>query len=213
MDRLKKAPRWILALFIEEAFTAWTWPIVVTAFGTLIGLFNDIPVYYLFVGAVIILSMASSVMLNITRWRAETRVEGKLVFDAPRLQLFVDDDGRVNGMQIGVQLRNRADFPLYLTTESIETLVVDNATGNKNYPPKLPNRNNGFSVGAGSLGWYDDPKISLTPTSVGGFTAKLRCTVRYGKKTTGTHVLNIDKRADVFVNQSRISGDPVWYNV
>jgi hypothetical protein len=160
---------------IGDASTiAWLWALSAGATAAVIGVLQHVPLFYLFVGTVVVFSAAATGLLRFDEWRSRLRVEHKLGFAGVRV-LKTLSDGVVKTICIGFTLESKADFPIEFEVVSLYTDVENRC------PPKKPYQMARFTVPPSGMAWFDDFAIALdnAPRSV-TVEATLRFAVRYG---------------------------------
>ena len=102
---LSRIIRILVHLFAGEFISTWVLPIVVTLGGIVIGVIKQVPLFYLYVGAVVLFAALSTGLLRFSEWRYSNRVSDKLVLDGVRVIPKMDETGCTIGIHLGVSVR------------------------------------------------------------------------------------------------------------
>ena len=78
---------------VEAGVSQVATPILVTAGGVVIGIQQNIPLFYLYVGAFALFAAVSSGLLRFNEWKNRNRIADKLVFHGVRVNPKLDEVG------------------------------------------------------------------------------------------------------------------------
>ncbi|MEX2616976.1 MAG: hypothetical protein WD767_12850 [Alphaproteobacteria bacterium] len=140
---------------VVEAIRSWLWPPLAAGVSVVIGFAQDIPWFYIAVGACVIFSAVATGLLRFDEWRFRQTVKNKLNFASLRVTTKLNLDGSVESVGLGFILNNSALFPVEFAVKSLQTQLADR------FPPKREYDTKRFIVAANGNAWFDDFHIEM----------------------------------------------------
>ena len=155
---------------VSGAIRVWLWPPLATGIAVVIGGFQQVPWFYVFVGATVIFAAVSSGLLRFDEWRDRRRVDGKLAF----VSVVVGRDIKGRGLIVGSRFQNSATF-------SVEFEVTEMRTKLGNKVPALEHKATKVTLPPAGVGWCNDNPIELAdPPRPGTIEGSIEFRVNYG---------------------------------
>lgn len=155
---------------VSGAIRVWLWPPLATGAGVVIGWLEQMPWFYVFIGATVIFAAVSSGLLRFDEWRDRRRVDGKFGFTS----VIFGRNIKGRGLILGLQFNNSAAFSLEFEVTEVRTRLGDKV-------PALEHKAIKLAVPATGIGWYNDNPIELDnpphPGTVEGF---IEFRIKYG---------------------------------
>lgn len=160
-----------------EATRTWILPFAIPAVGAVMGWFQDIPLFYLYVSVVVMFASACTGLARFSEWRYENRVEDKLIFHNIRVTIERNANGKVGFIKLGFIVHNSAKFPIQFRVEKLNSQFMED------FPPKKEIKRDGLTVAPGNVGWFDDEAIVPTTLLTIGQYAKgsIQFCLKYGR--------------------------------
>ena len=187
-NRLQRFSGGIALFLVGEFLQTWIWPLAVTAGGVVIGMSQDVPLFYLYIAAVFLFSVSATGVLRFSEWRYRNSAADKLNFHSVRIDKALAPNGAVVALRIGTMFRNSALFPVAYELVAIET-KLDNL-----YPPKQPYAKTAYTIPANGAGWFDDHYIRVPQKQRGSVEGELKLELNYGREGKPNNTLNIHKK-------------------
>ena len=155
---------------VGGAIRVWLWPPLAAGAGVVIGRLEQVPWFYVFIGATVIFAAVSSGLLRFDEWRDRRRVDGKLAFGSAN----VGRDIKGGGFFVGIRLHSSAAFPLEFEVTEVRTRLGDKI-------PALEHKARKITLPAAGNGWWNDNAIELTsPPRPGTIEGAIEFRVNYG---------------------------------
>ena len=155
---------------VSGAIRVWLWTPLATGAGVVIGWLEQMPWFYVFIGATVIFAAVSSGLLRFDEWRDRRRVDGKFGFTS----VIFGRNIKGRGLILGLQFNNSAAFSLEFEVTEVRTRLGDKV-------PALEHKAIKLTVPATGIGWYNDNPIELDnpphPGTVEGF---IEFRIKYG---------------------------------
>lgn len=191
---LSRIIRFLVHLFAGEFISTWVLPIVVTLGGIVIGVIKQVPLFYLYVGAFVLLAALSTGLLRFSEWRYSNRVSDKLIFGGVRVIPKMDETGCTTGIHLGVSVSNIALFPISFKVAEAFTKF------DGHYPLKTEQIHNSISIPSQGSGFFDDNEIAISKKGFGAYKGVINCKLVFGKKDKLDHVLYISQSVMISFN-------------
>lgn len=200
----RRALQWIASWAVGEFLARWLWVPAITAGGVVIGWLENYPLFYLYIGAVILFAASSVAVLRFSEWRYRSRVADKLVFHSVRVGVSPVDSIYKDHARLGVLLQNMADFPL-----QVERVKFNTSLGNR-YPPKREYEINQLEIPPHGFGFLDDHLIEINDILDCNMEGKIEYLVRYGRGLSRRHELMQTKKVFVGFNEDGVAPIVEW---
>lgn len=201
---VRRILQWVAGWAVGEFLVRWLWVPAITAGGVVIGWLQDYPLFYLYIGAVILFAAASVAVLRFSEWRYRSRVADKLVFSNVRVGVHPMDTPFKIHVRLGILLQNVADFPI-----RVERVTFNTSFGNK-YPPKKEYDVSEIEIPPHGLGFLDDHLIEINDTLSGMIEGKIEYLVKYGRGLSRRHELKQTKKICVGFNDDGTAPIVEW---
>lgn len=177
---------------VGGAIRVWLWPPLATGAGVVIGRLEQVPWFYVFIGATVIFAAVSSGLLRFSEWRFRQNVKDKLNFQFVRFGKHLTSSGTVDKIYLGFRLINSAIFPIEFEIKSLTTDVMGK------FPPKKSYALNTITIPARGYGWFDDHFIEIDDPPVDqSVEGNIEFSVRYGR--AGRLNYDLHKKLQVFI--------------
>ncbi len=98
------AAGWLAGEFVST----WVWAPAITAVGVMIGLLQELTLFYLYIAAVFLFAAASTGLLRFSEWRYRNSVANKLAFHSVNIGKGVNKKGEVIAIRLA--------YPVYTHT-------------------------------------------------------------------------------------------------
>jgi hypothetical protein len=144
--------------FLWEVMRSWLVPILVPLVTAALGYAQNLPLMYIFIGAVSAFAFITHGLVKVTEWRFIRTPEHKLDFIeiAGGFDFDKNDAKKVTGVYLGVRLKTNAAFPIEVNLISLNTEL-----GNRVPAKKGPGIKN-LTVGIGGFCFFNDGAIDLS---------------------------------------------------
>lgn len=174
-------------------------PAVLAMLTALSGYLGNVPTMWIIFAATGVFAFTAHGLLRGSEFSHRMRVDGKLDFVNPQLTLECDwgDDGkpiRVARINLGIQLINRAYFPLKYTIKSLNSVVEGRAAVSE----AIENKN--MTIAASTVSATVPDRISIADLNKLDLKGRLDFEVHYGRFTAGPYVIKRRLEVDVFVS-------------
>ena len=100
---------------------------------------------------------ALTLIFQVYSWWPQHSAEHKIVFDGVLAPKVLADNGTVKGLQLGINFKNLAEFPIEYRVTKMETQFMGL------YPPKKPYRTKGGIIPPLGIRHFTDNSIELPP--------------------------------------------------
>ncbi len=189
--------------FIQGAVSTWLWPIVLTVGSAALLWLQGLPLGYLAVGTLFAFMCSIWIVLGVSRWNYSRNPEDKVAFDGLYIAADKTGDGKnLDTVQIGLRLKNNAEFPISYRVETIRTTADKTLSAQKN----LINMGSVIESGTNSL-FRDGPIALKIPKSA--LDASLEVDILYGR--LGNEKYKISKNMDITINYDSKSGQVTYH--
>ncbi|MEQ8584499.1 MAG: hypothetical protein RLO01_04160 [Thalassobaculaceae bacterium] len=186
-----------------EAIRSWIWPPLFAAAVAVIGWFENLPWFYIFVGSSLGFAGLATGLLRIDEWIRRNRAENKLLFENIRVLGILDQENdKTSAIRFGFQLLNKAVFPI-----ECKVIKVDSSLAGE-YPPKKTFQKTVYDVSEGMSFFFDDYNIDLSKQiNDKELEGSISFIVRYGRKGRRVHELSKKFKIVVgFSSEGKLSG-------
>ena len=171
----KRIFRWLAGWVAGEALRIWPAPVFGTGAAVVIGWLQELPLFYIYLGAVVSFAAISTGMLQFSQWRYRNRVEDKLVFSTMRFSRRILEDDKVKNLRFGIVLSNKALFPIQYEVRKMLTSVGDDR------PPKKEYKKNIYTIPIDGTGYFDDFDIPINRTIDASEEGLIEYEIAYGR--------------------------------
>ena len=189
----------------------WLWPIVMGLLTTISNVAASVPLPYLIAFGCFAAACTAHLLVKVDEWRVRTDPRGKLRFQSPYNKVIVnsrDNTFYIDYVQIGMNLKNFASFPMYYTVDFIHTYFMDRIASRKTY------LNRKVEVQPDELSWFHDSQITVDiPIDRKMTTAGLHFRISYWHSPRKKFVLERKMEMNVHLGGDRtpvIFEDPVF---
>ena len=177
-----------------EAVQAWGLPSLSVPATIVLGYFQNIPWFYIYLSAGFVFAVIATGLLRFDEWRFRVTAKDKLAFHDLRVFRTLANDGSVFAIRLGFRLRNIATFPIQFEVQEMNTEFM-----NSLYPPKKTYEKKKIFIPVNGLGWFDDYDIGLANIekknkTIGGY---IHARLKYGRPENLNQELEFKKK--VFV--------------
>ena len=114
------------------AIQQWLVPAIVTAAGLLVGLRTGIPVFYVYVGSVLVFAQCFTGLSSFTDWKQRTTSRHKLAYKSSRVLSHLTPENECDGYILRLMVDNLATFPVEFKVKHLHTQIE----GRVPVPPK-----------------------------------------------------------------------------
>ncbi len=153
----------------------------------MIGLLQELTLFYLYIAAVFLFAAASTGLLRFSEWRYRNSVANKLAFHSVNIGKGVNKKGEVIAIRIGVQLNSSALFPISFIGSDIMTEF------DGHYPQKKGYDRKEFTIPPGGSSRFDDGFMKIPVKTHGTYGGKIQCTIKFGKRGALNNELKLEK--------------------
>lgn len=173
---MRNLPKTLLRALTVRAFVegAWWFLSTTTVAAVVIASLTDVPLFYAYVGTVVVAAQAVGLANSFSQRRIATQVEHKLVTGG-RLYLHPAGEGAVDGVGVGVTLQNLAEFPLQYEVTDLSTQIGTQV------PDDRVHRFASVVMEPGANRLCDDNPVMFVPPAGSTHEARLSAVVRYDR--------------------------------
>ncbi len=175
----------VVSLASKHILITYILPFIAPAGAFIFGYAQSLPLMYIWVGAFASFGFFTWGLWNFDNWRTIRSVESKIVFG----KILLANGTGSNGVCIGFDLLNRANFSIEFKVEKISTKIKTTVPSSNRYEKR------NFIVPAGGFGYFYDFPIDLRDDErvdlVEGF---LESSILYGRSGSLSHKINIKKK-------------------
>lgn len=173
-------------------------PALVAVVTAMIGLWQDVNLFYLVVGTIIAFAGMSVGLVNFTVWREQRRVDGKIQF----LTLLVKKVPDENKFNIGFRIHNKATFPITCSIIEITTRIRNTIPEVTAQVPVMRHVPAGYNMDFyDGIIEYDPPKTGSV-----GVGASIVAQLRYGRHKRLDCNINIHKELGIGFANGEVQG-------
>ncbi len=182
---LKKCIQKCCSLVSGYVITTWLAPAILPALIAVIGVVQNIPLFYILVAVSIAFGGVSTGLLRFSEWRYRNRVQDKLVFQSVMVNPKLDEKSHIVGVSFRINVTNTASFPVeFKVTEAFSKF-------NGKHPYKYEQLDETVLLSPDGTGFYDDGEISTGYLSFGNHIGEVKCRIVYGREGRLNYELNL----------------------
>ena len=199
----------MVATATNSAVKLWVWPSIAPLVGTVIGWYEGVSFFYLWVGGVLAAAGGAGFLVWLEQWKGLNRVENKLSITKIRT-LPIGKPGDLRGIRLGVQLKNHAHFPVDFKVTGMRSSM--DFMGDKTvHSPNKERQRSAFVIPPNEEWWVDDYDIEIPNDLRGPAIAALECEMLYGKKGKLAYTMEIDRKSQLTVSDNSVEGSEDWH--
>lgn len=163
---------------IWESLRSWLWPLAVPVITVVLGYAQQLPLMYIFVGAVASFALITHGLVMITEWRFIKTPEHKLDFIEPNIGAIYDkeDPAKANAVYLGIKLLSLYNFPIEVEVSDMKTKIDNRVPKDKSILGRV------IKVGMRGVCYFNDDDIDITNLDLKGkeINGSIDFTVNYG---------------------------------
>lgn len=190
----KKSIQSFVSSVAGEVVITWLLPTVLPVVIAVIGVAQNIPWFYVLVGASLAFAGVSSGLLRFSEWTYRNRVEDKLVFQGIQVISKLDEHQNTVGVNFRINLTNAALFPIGFKVEEFYSKCCGK------YPSKTKPLKETILLQPGCTGFFADGHINTGRLSVGAHKGEFACKINYGRKDNLKFELNLKQSVEISVD-------------
>ena len=184
-----------------EVLRIWAIPVIGTGASVMIGWAQNIPWFYICVGASVVFAAISTGILRFSEWKYRSKAQDKLVFSSVKVGHNWLEDGSMASMRLGFTVSNKALFPIEFKVERLMTSVGEHHSPKKKYDKDY------FLIPIDGDGWFNDHDININRKITGSDEGVIEFELLYGRPGNLKYKLKQRKRVYFGVSSDgKISG-------
>lgn len=202
---LKRALKWVVYHATGHLLTNWVLPFAFPVGAIVIGYAQNMPWFWIYVGAVLAAAGGMSSLIRYSDWRIRNNIADNLAFTSGRLAFECSDTGVLERIRFGVVFTNQSVFALSFRVEEMSTSL------GSFYSPNKPRDDLVIDAPPGGIGWVDDFDISVpVKISPGWHEGHVLCKVSFGRLGALIHTLEIKQKVSVLFDHNGTVVQHLW---